>query len=194
VLPQPPIRSMRSQLSVSAALIVATAAAWYAGWVLGGATGLATVVVLLSPAIALALAPLVVPLLGQSVQAARQLAYRDIQGRHFEYKGRSLRVQEDLAGDRWLRTADVRKIVVHFPRDQVLVRIAPEDIGRFGDKGSLFLRAQALDRYLERGQEDTTVRFRKWLQREVIFPAQRAGQLGPVRTSARATPPITPRG
>lgn len=173
-------------------LLVACIVSW-AGWRLGGGKGLALVVVMSSPLVALAVAPLVVSLLGFSVRAARQIAYRDIEGRYFEYKGKSIRVQEDLAGERWLRTGDVRKVIVNLPRDQLLLRLAPLDLGQVDAKGDLFFRALALQKYLERNHDEPTIRFGNWLQREVVFPAQRASQRGLAPNSAREPiPPTAP--
>jgi hypothetical protein len=165
---------MGQRLVVAALLVGAAALLAGGGWLLGGGTGLALAVVVGSPIVALAVAPLLPSLLGGSVRAVRAIAYRDIEGRHYAYKGRSIQVHDDEAGDRWLRVTDVRKVVPGFPRDAVLLRIAPADVGRVAGRGELFLRAQALDAYLQRSQDDTALRFRHWLHKEVIAPAGRA--------------------
>lgn len=167
---------MRSQLLFSAGLLVAAALVWLFGWRMSAGVGLAVAVVLSSPLVAVALAPLVASLLGASFRAVKEIAYRDIQGNYFAYKGHRVRIQEDLSGSRWVRVRDVRDFVPDFPREQVLVRIAPDAIARPEGERELYFQAASLDRYLARNRADATIRFRIWLQREVLAPAERASQ------------------
>jgi hypothetical protein len=162
--------------------IVVVLLMWTAGWMIGGPGSFALAVVFSAPIVGLSARYWLPGLLGGSVRAVRQLAYRDIEGRHYEFKGRAMMVREDLDGDRWVRTQDIQKVLAGFPRDAVLRQMFPEALGQAEARHGLFLRAQALDSYLERNQDDIAVRFRHWLQREVIFPAQRAREIHAVKT------------
>ncbi|MBL8328649.1 MAG: hypothetical protein JNJ71_07330 [Rubrivivax sp.] len=164
------------------------AVGWSIGWALQNVTGLSVALVLLSPLIGFALAPLLGSLLGHSVDAMKAAAIRDIDGQHYEYKGRPLVVVEDLQGDRWIQIKGLRSILRALPRDEVLLRIAAEDVARGEGSRALLFRAQGLNAYLQRNQDDNAVRFRNWLQREVIFPAEKAKR----RNAAVAPMPPAP--
>ncbi|NKE67862.1 hypothetical protein RAMLITH_18740 [Ramlibacter sp. RBP-2] len=161
---------------MSVALLVAAALVWLLGWRSSAGLGLAVAVVLTSPLVAVALAPLVASFLGASFRAVKEVACRDIQGNYFAYKGHRVRIQEDLSGTRWVRLRDIRDLVPDFPREQVLVRIAPDAIARPEGERELYFQASSLDGYLARSRSDATIRFRIWLQREVLAPAERASR------------------
>lgn len=165
---------------LAAALVALALGMWGLGWMLGGTSSFALAIVMSSPLLALAGQFWLPMWVGGSVRAVKALAYRDIEGRHFEFKGRPVMVREDLDGARWLRTRDIQKVLPAFPRDALLQRIFPDALGQAERKHGLFLKAQALDNYLRDNQDDTAIRFRNWLQRDVIFPAQRAAQLNRV--------------
>lgn len=158
------------------ALTLAAAGGSYLGWAVGGSVGLALAIVVLSPLLGIAFVPWGLLLLDRSVYAVRAIAYRNIEGRHYAYKGRPLVVIEDLAGDRWIETQGLRRVLPGLPRDQVLARIAAAHVGRAGRRGGLLIQAQGLDQYLQRHQDDTAIRFRNWLHHTVIDPADRARQ------------------
>lgn len=109
----------------------------------------------------------------------KEVAFRDIQGKYFAYKDHPFRIHEDLSGNRWVRVRDIRDFVPDFPRDQVLMRIAPDAIARPEGEREAYFQADALDRYLERARADATIRFRVWLQREVLSPGRRHGSVQP---------------
>ncbi len=154
--------------------------AWIA-WRLGGRTGLAFGLLLASPLAALGIAPLLIDAVGESATLARRIAYRDLSGRHVAYKGRALDVREDLSGDRWIRVADVRKVLPGFPRDRVLQETMPEALGLLHPPKMLRISAQGLDAYLARNTDAGAVRFRVWVQRELIDPAVRVRTRGLAR-------------
>jgi len=181
------------QFVTSAAFLLLALGIWYLGWLVEPARGFPIAIVLSAPLIAFAALPLIASLASGSLRTIKQIAYRDIEGKYFEYRGKSIRVHEDIAGNRWLRTRDIKKVIARFPEDQVWMKIAPEELGKVEAKHGLFLQADALNKYLERSQDDAAIRFRNWLQREVIFPARRASELGLARSSTREhAPPTAP--
>lgn len=168
---------MRSRFVLSLILALLGLAGCYVAWSVGRGNGLALAAVVLSPLFGVALAPLFAPLLSRTVETARMIAYREIEGRHFEYRGRPMTVREDLAGERWIRTEDVRSIVLTLPRDEVLARRVPGAVGRMDGQKGVFFLAEELRKYLDRSHDEGTIRFRNWLQREVISPAERAREI-----------------
>lgn len=173
------------QFVLSAVLLMLAGALWYIGWQIEPAKGFPIAIAVSAPLIGLAAVPLIGAASSRTLRLAKEIAYRDVEGRHYAYKGRSIRVHEDLVGDRWLCVRDIRKIIKNLPRDEVWAKMAPDDLGRIDARKELFLRAQALDHYLSRNQDDVAVRFRNWLDREVILPAQRGGELGLARSATR---------
>jgi hypothetical protein len=166
-------RRVRHPALPAAFLVLLAMAGCYVGWSLQGSFGLAVAVVLLSPLIGIAVALVFSQLLSSSLQAIRQLAYSELEGRHYAYKGRPLVVFEDPDGDRWIQTDGIRQIIPGLPRDALLARLAGTSCA-VSEAGNAVIRAQALNAYLAKNQDDVAVRFRNWLQREVIFPADTA--------------------
>jgi hypothetical protein len=107
------------------------------------------------------------------------LIYRDIQGRRYAYKNQALDVVDDEAGARWLRVADVRKLLPKMPPDATLQALYGPGVqvlaGRAGQRGAAVLRiqAEALVQHLQSAQDPQALRFKVWLQRAVVHPAQR---------------------
>lgn len=102
----------------------------------------------------------------------RRAALGATEGQYYAFKGRPLRVSEDEEGWRWLPTADLRRVLPGLPADPVLERqlgAAVRPLARAG----LAVEAEALHGALAAAQDPQTVRFRQWLQRDVILPAQR---------------------
>ncbi|HZF81145.1 MAG TPA: hypothetical protein VEZ89_15295 [Rubrivivax sp.] len=156
-----------------AALLIAGFIA-YMGWILFASAGLAIGVLVSSPIIAFAVASPLRDLVGGTVASIRAVAYRDLEGRHFEYKGRSIDVREDLTGARWVKLDDVRKVIAHLPNVRTLMKLLPDDVGYLESPRVVRVSAKGLDRYLSRNEAQAAIRFRVWLQREVVFPADPA--------------------
>lgn len=171
---------MRHNAVPAALLCVLACAGWYVGWSMKGTLGLAVAMVTLSPLIGIAISMVFAPVMSSSLATIKAAAYKDLEGKHYEYKGKPLLVMEDSAGDRWIQTSGVRRIVAGLPRDAVLARIAADSIRRSKGARGLFIQAQALDAYLRKNQDDAAIRFRNWLQREVVFPAERAKDRRPI--------------
>lgn len=130
--------------------------------------------VLCAPLFAVVLAAPILEAFGQIPYLARLLRYRGFHGRYFEYKGTQIVVHQDDDGHRWIELANVRSLLGQLPGDAQLARshanaFAPAQAGR----GSA-LRADALHDELRPLADARAIGFRNWLQREVIFPAQKA--------------------
>jgi hypothetical protein len=102
---------------------------------------------------------------------SREMALRDRQGRHFDFRGHAIDVVEDDDDHRWLRVRDVRKVVPGLVRDEVLQQ-------RFGERAQALppsrdfrIRVDALLEHLRSASEPATVKFKVWLEREVLMPS-----------------------
>ena len=147
-------------------------------WLVWRWIGVASLVVC-APLFGVALARPVLELAEHTTLLAKRLGYRKINGRHFEHHGRSLDIVDDDEGYRWVSTADVRKVVSGLPGDAVLERLFPGDVRRDPAAGVPRLKAEALHACLDKATEAGTLKFRLWLQREVILPADLRRQRKP---------------
>ncbi len=145
--------------------------------------------VLVAPAWGFLLSRPLMALLGAFKQRAQAAAMAPIEGHLYQYKGRWMAVAEDEADERWLRAEHVRQVVPGLPSDERLLHLLG-DTGcrRFSGVGSLpglkdkalYVHDAALLQLLARAQQDDTVRFKVWVEREVQRPGalRRARQGG----------------
>jgi hypothetical protein len=141
----------------------------YWAWRQLGTVGLAVC----APLFGLALASPLMSLLGGTRRLAKEMALRELEGQHFAFKNSAIRVTEDHAGARWLRTSDVRKVIPDLPRDAVLKKLLGSEADTFDNGRELHVRAQALESYLRKSTNANSVSFKNWVQKEVIFPARK---------------------
>ena len=124
-----------------------------------------------APLFGVALARPIVDLVAESAQMAQRVGLRDLHGRHFVYRGTPIDVVEDAQQYRWLRLADVRKIVTGLPVEPVLRSLLPDGLQPMGPPANVCIKAEALQQYLQKVTEPNSLRFRRWLEREVVMPA-----------------------
>lgn len=141
-----------------------------AGWAWQGPFG----VVFFSPLAGVALAKPLLEAIAGRYRDIRGKALEEYSGRHFAYKSTRLAIEEDDACYRWLRTSDVRLILPAFPRDGVLQKLCAEGLTPIlsGGKPDLLIKAETLEAFLASSQTLATIKFRNWLRKEIIFPAQ----------------------
>jgi hypothetical protein len=182
---------MRRLLAVTGLRLLFCAAVAYVLWRLLGAVGL----VVSAPLFGVLLARPLLELVAELRHSARQLAYSELEGRHFEHRGFSLSIVEDERHHRWVRVSDVRKVISTFPREAVLRQQFPEGLRDDAAARGPMIHADALLAYLARSTEPGSVRFRNWLEREVVFPAARIRQRLGIRDavpSGSKQPPEAP--
>ena len=143
---------------------VATALAWRGL----GATGL----VYAAPLLAVAFARPLIELAAALHRTFRHAAWRDVEGRHYAYRGRPMRVVTDADGYRWLRLADLRAVVGFTASDGALALAYPDDWRRVG--GEPYLGEEALLAHLAKERSPEALRLRRWASRDVVLPARRA--------------------
>lgn len=139
----------------------------------------AKALVLLSPLFAIVLAAPILELLAQMPVLARWHAFRGFHGRYFAYRGTQVVVHDDALGHRWVELPAVRRLVPALPGDIRLARLHPKAMVPGEGRQPSQLRADELLACLQALPGDDAVRFRNWLQREVVFPAARARSTDP---------------
>jgi len=108
--------------------------------------------------------------------------WRDVEGRHYAYRGREVAVVEDIDRHRWVRLADVRAIVGFTASDGALAVSYPEAVKQFGRPPVAYVRDDALLGHLAKERSDEAARLRGWIEREIAFPARRERERLGIRT------------
>jgi hypothetical protein len=111
------------------------------------------------------------------VERLRRRAYADVEGRYYQFSGNPIDIVEEADGARWLALAQVRRTVDGLPPFASLQRLDAGGVRR-GDDGRERIEARTLVQVLAKAQALPTRRFVVWLEREVIFPAQRKARRG----------------
>ncbi len=113
-------------------------------------------------------------LIAAAFYAAKWAALHDLQGHYFTHRGIRLDVLEHADTFRWIRTADVRKLLPGFPGDASLLNMHPADVMPLSAGSGARIKAERLHEMLMKSQNAEGIQFRNWLLREIIHPANRA--------------------
>ena len=149
-----------------------------------GASGL----VFSAPLFGVLLARPLIELGSELKDRARSLAYDEVEGQYYAFKGRRMHVAEDVDGWRWIDAAHLRKVVPGLPADASLLNLYPQGSRRLGRRSQVYLRAETLLEALARSSDPMTLRLRLWVEREIVLPAERRRQRTQ-RPAAAAPPP-----
>lgn len=164
---------LRIALRIVVRLILCSVAA-YVMWRRFGASGLAFA----APLFGVALARPLIDLVGEFALTAKHSALGDLHGRNYEHRGVRLDIAEDAYGYRWVSVRDVRKVLPSFPRDAVLQAQFPGDLLEDAAMKGGRIRADALLAYLRKATETESIKFRNWLERDVVMPAEKIRERG----------------
>jgi hypothetical protein len=154
--------------TIAIRLALCAAAAW-ALWRLGFGTG----VLFMAAVVGIVLAR---PLLDLTIavwHGMRHANWRELEGRHFAFKGRSVRVVEDADHQRWVRLADIRAIAGFTASDASLQITYPGGWGMRGRPREAYLSDEALLAHITKERSPEALRLRRWIEREIVFPARR---------------------
>ncbi len=152
-----------------AARVAGCAVALWIGWRVFGAAGL----VYAAPLLGVTFAKPLIELASSVRHAMRRARWRDVQGRHYAFRGRPMRVIADADAYRWVRLADVRAVVGFTASDGALQIAYPTGWRRTGRTAEPFLGEDALLEHLGKERGPDALRLRLWVEREVVFPARR---------------------
>lgn len=166
------------RIAVRVALCVAVS------WVLWRYLGLATAVAS-APLYGIALARPLLDLASELRHQTRAAVWRPLEGRHFVYRGTPLQVLEDDAHRRWVRAADVRRVLGHGASDAALALRYPNGWRSYGRPAEAHFSDDALIAHLAKASSPEALRFRRWAERVIAFPARRQRE----RLGIRLQPP-----
>ena len=140
---------------------------WLAiAWIAAQRVGLIAFAVT-APLLGALLARPVIDFIAESHHAGKAAALAGVQGNWWMHRGHRIDIAEDADRRRWLLAADVRK-VVRLPRDEVLGRQFGERTGTVEDAAGFRIRADALADYLRKSHDPVSLKFKAWLDREVL--------------------------
>jgi hypothetical protein len=141
------------------------AASWTL-WQVMGPIGLVTT----APLYGVLLARPILELASRTRYLARQRVFTDIEGRHFVHRGLSIDIVEDDDHFRWIRLSDVKKLLPALPRQAVLEAQFPGQVRIDASAREARILAEALLAYLAKSTEPDSIRFRNWIERDVVVP------------------------
>lgn len=171
-----------SSTLVTLALRLAIAAALAGGaWWLEGASFLFVFALALSGPL---LARPLLDLAGDLRRQMRTAVWAPKEGQHFVFRGTPVTVREDVDHRRWIRVADLRRLVGFTASDGALALSYPQHWDVDG-RGGGWLDAEAAIVHLNRDAGAPALRLAQWIEREVAFPARRQRE----RLGIRVPPP-----
>ena len=106
-------------------------------------------------------------------QAMRRANWREVEGRHYAFKGRTVHVVQDADYQRWVRLADIRAIAGFTASDAALQVTYPTGWRRLGRPPLPHLSDEALLAHIAKERSPEAMRLRLWVEREIVFPARR---------------------
>ena len=125
------------------------------------------------PLFGIALARPLVDLASDLRHGARWLVWRPEEGRYYAFHGQQVRVIEDVENVRWVRAADVRRIVGYTASDGALALTYPNGWTQFGSPPEPYFSDEALLTHLRKESTAEAGRFALWAERTIAFPARR---------------------
>ena len=125
-----------------------------------------------SPLLGAAICVPVMNLVANLRQRARENTWLPVHGQHYVYKGATINVLEDESHCRWVRLADVRKVVGITAAERALAVAYPGRCEAF-DKSGTHLRDDALVEHLGKENDAGALRFRTWVERTILLPGRK---------------------
>ncbi len=154
-------------LSIALRLLVC-AAVTYVAWLWLGTVAFATC----APLVGVLLARPLIDMASLSHHAVKSQALSRLSGHYFVHKGHGFEIVEDEQQLRWLRLAEVKKVMAGLPGHEVLARMYPGGVQLMGQPPRPCISVTALTALLEKSSDPASLRFRVWLARVVAHPAR----------------------
>jgi hypothetical protein len=137
-------------------------------WRLGGLAPM----VATAPLYGVLLAKPLLELMSDMRHQTRALVWRPLEGRHYVFHGTPVQVIEDDAHVRWVRAADVRRIVGFTASDGALALTYPNGWQLMGQPPEPHISDEALITHLRKESSTEAGRFMHWVERTIAYPAR----------------------
>jgi hypothetical protein len=159
---------MRLLVTLALRSLLCAALGWLGWHFIGPGT-----IALTIPLFGIAAAKPLLELIGAAYGAVRARALADIEGQHYAYRGIPVRVVQDPQHRRWVRAADVRRIIGGTDSDSALKLTYGRGYRTTGRPAEPYFSESALLLHLSRqGSHAASGRLRLWVERVVVGPAR----------------------
>lgn len=121
----------------------------------------------------------------------RQLAFKPVQGRFYEFKGHRIRVLDDeLLPQRWIALDDLAKALEQPPSAVAFRRRNPKAVS--DERDGVYVLDDLVLAWLREQRGDRAGRLALWIEREVWYPARGRRASYEERKRAPGQPPDAP--
>ena len=114
----------------------------------------------------------------------RWAKWQPVEGRHYVFRQEPVSVSEDADCQRWVRLADVRRVIGFSASDAALQVTYPSGFRRIGKGREAHLSDEALLAHLAKERAPIALKFRHWAEREIVFPARRERERRGIRLAS----------
>ena len=139
-----------------------------------------------SPLLGAAICLPVMALLANLRAAARERVWLPVHGKHFVFKGTTIRVIEDDDHFRWVCLADVRKVTGTTAGDSALAVTYPGRVQPMDKPAQVHIRDDALIEHLGKENNPVALRMRTWVERDIAFAGRRIRERLGIRANSAA--------
>ncbi len=170
---------IRTLATIALRLAVCGLVVWAARRWLGNVAMITTL-----PIFGVALARPLLDLAGEIRDAMKAVRWREVQGRHYAFRDRTIRVVTDADRQRWVHLGDIRRVAGFTASDGALTITYPNGARRLGKPAELHLSDEALLVHLRKERSPDAIRLCLWVEREIVFPARRERERLGIRVEA----------
>ena len=142
-----------------------------------------------SPGLGAAIARPIMNLIANMRQKAREHVWLPVHGNYYAYKDIRVYVAEDDYHCRWVRMADVRRVVGASAKDSALAQVYPNGWRLSGSPPEPYIRDDALHAYLSKENRPLTLRMAVWVQRNLMVPGDKVRAKYGIRMESYAAEP-----
>jgi hypothetical protein len=171
---------IRTATSIALRLAGCVLVSWSAWRWLGGVTAMITTL----PLFGVALAKPLIDLASEVRHAMKRAHWREVEGRHYAFRGHPVKVVTDADRGRWVRLADIRAIAGFTASDGALAISYPNGVRRLGRPAEIHVSDEALLAHLQKERGPNAIRLSTWVEREIVFPARRERERFGIRGDA----------
>jgi hypothetical protein len=127
--------------------------------------------VILAPLIGVSFSRVVIDFAAAMNWEFRNAALKPYQGTYYSFQNITMNIFEDDDHCRWLPTKDLRKVLPALPSDAMLQKTYPRGFLWVHKPPQPHLRDDAVLHYLNSAQTPQGIKFKNWLDRNVVYPA-----------------------
>ncbi len=126
-----------------------------------------------APGLAAAIARPVINLIANLSHRTQEHIWMPVHGEYYLYKDVRVNVLEDEDHCRWVKVADVRKVVGTTANDRTLAKVYTHGWQTWGKPPEGYLRDDALFAHLTKENRPASLKMAVWVQRNILMPAQK---------------------